>query len=118
MRVVSVKLASVVKPFRPETRDTRLRGPYRPVRDLAQAFGDRLADLRELSGLTVRDLSTRSGLPSGTVSGLLTGKHQPSLRQLLALQRGLGLASLDELLGSPPSLGFNALPDTDQDPSD
>lgn len=92
----------------PDTRPGWVRAGPPPIaaRDLAQRFANRLAALRAVSGLTVRELASRSGLPSGTVSALLTGRQQPNLGQLLALQRGFGMASVEELLGEAPSLGF------------
>jgi transcriptional regulator with XRE-family HTH domain len=56
----------------------------------------------------MRELATAAGLPSGTVSALCSGRQQPNLRQLLALQRGLKLSSIEELLGAFPSLTYEA----------
>lgn len=90
-----------------DTRPIDVRGPLPPAvsaRDLAQWFGKRLTELRLLSGLTIRELADNAGLASGTVSNLLAGGQQPNLRQLLALQRALRVGSLEELLGTHPSL--------------
>ncbi len=97
---------------RPDLRPNHHRGPYQPARDLAQAFGRRLNDLRQEAHLTMRDLAADAGLPPGTVSALCAGRHLPNLKQLLALQRGLKLGSIEELLGTLPSLTYEAAPRT------
>lgn len=95
-------------PIRPDLRPERFRGPYSPARDLAQGFAERLEYLRLEAGLTVRELAAGSGLPPGTVQALRSGKQQPNLGQLLALQRGLSCGSVEELLGVLPSLEFES----------
>lgn len=102
----------MVKPIlprlRPDLRPPELSGPYVPARDLAQSFGRRLNSLRGDASLTIRELAAAAGLPSGTVSALCSGRQQPNLRQLLALQRGLSLSSVEELLGTFASLSYEA----------
>ncbi|WP_051765681.1 nSTAND1 domain-containing NTPase [Saccharothrix syringae] len=44
-------------------------------------FGRVLTALREATGLTVRDLARRVGVPFGTLSGWCTGRHVPTLSQ-------------------------------------
>ena len=74
-------------------------------------FADRLDALRSAAGLSYRQLASASGLKQGTVSRLLTGRMEnPPLRTLLALQRGLGLGSIEELLGPLPSQAFGPPP--------
>lgn len=93
----------MLKPdLRPIDRQTILP----PARDHAQEFGRRLTELRILSGWTYRELAERSGLARGTVSKLLAGGQQPNLRQLLALQHGFGMGSIEELLGPLPSQSY------------
>lgn len=103
-------MVAVKRSSRFDPRPASHRGPFLPARDLAQAFGNRLNDLRKLASLTIRDLADASGLPSGTVSALCRGKQQPNLRQLLGLQRGLGFSSVEELFGTLPSLAYEAVP--------
>lgn len=86
------------------------RGPYKPARDLAQTFAERIRALKLASGMTVREIADRGGIPSGTVQKLLSAGQLPTLHHLLALQRSFELASVEELLGSLPSATFNALP--------
>jgi transcriptional regulator with XRE-family HTH domain len=52
----------------------------------------------------MRRLAAEAGISSGTVSGLESGRIQPALGTMLALQAALGLASIEELLAPmPPS---------------
>lgn len=109
-------LYSVVKPiFCEQTPDVcdraDPRSRYGSARDLAQAFGLRLTVLRKRAGFTVRDLAELSGLPSGTVGALCVGNQLPNLRQLLCLQRGFNMASIEELLGCFPSRHYDSIDD-------
>ena len=96
----------MVKDSRPDLRPRHARTRYTPARDLAQSFGARLSALRQEAGLSLRELAARAGLPVGSVSNICSGRQQPNLGQLLALQRGLALGSVEELLGSFPSLTY------------
>jgi transcriptional regulator with XRE-family HTH domain len=60
----------------------------------------RLRQLREGSGLTLRELATRAHLDVSTLSRLETGKRRLTLDHLPPLADALGV-STDELLGSP-----------------
>jgi transcriptional regulator with XRE-family HTH domain len=47
----------------------------------ASDFAVALTDLRRRAGLTVREVSRRTGIPSGTLGGYFSGRHLPSLTQ-------------------------------------
>lgn len=72
------------------------------VQHTLDGVGSRLRSLRTDFGLTLGELSKRSGLPTSTLSRLETGSRTPSLEQLLALAKIYGLA-LDDLVrpGAP-----------------
>lgn len=73
----------------------------------SRPLADRLTALRRQRGLSYRQLATACGLRPGTISRLLTGRMEnPPLRTLMALQKGLGLGSIEELLGQMPSQVF------------
>ncbi len=57
-------------------------------------LGASLTSLRLASGLSVRDVARRAGLPLGTVGGYLSGRHLPplaTLDQFAGLLRALGV---------------------------
>lgn len=63
-------------------------------------LGIHLARLRQARNLSQRGLAEVAGIPHRTISRLEKGDHtNPTLRTLLALQRALGLASIEQLLG-------------------
>lgn len=79
----------------------------------SRPFANRLGTLRTERGLSYRQLAVACGLKPGTVSRLLTGRMEnPPLKTLIALQRGLGLGSIEELLGPMPSQIFEVPPGT------
>lgn len=47
----------------------------------ADDFALALSALRRRAGLTVREVSRRTGIPSGTLGGYFSGRHLPSLTQ-------------------------------------
>lgn len=67
-------------------------------------WGQRVRELREREGWTVRELAGRTGVSRTTISAIETGKHpNPGLDVLVRLQYGLGLDSIESLLGELPS---------------
>ncbi len=79
------------------------------ARELAR-FGARLRKLREDSSverLSQRELARRTGLSPTTISELEDGRHEPRLGTLLALAEGLGIGSIEELLGPMPSRAWH-----------
>lgn len=69
-------------------------------------FGERLRFLRLRDPnrrLSQRELARRTGLSPTTISELEQGLHEPRLGTLLALREGLGVGSIEELLGPMPS---------------
>lgn len=79
--------------------------PVLTARQLAR-FGDRLRDLRSRypdEKLSLRELARRTGLSPTTIGELEQGLHEPRLGTILALRDGLGLGSIEELLGPMPS---------------
>jgi transcriptional regulator with XRE-family HTH domain len=46
------------------------------------AFAQGLVALREVAGLSVRELARKSGIPHSTLGGYFTGRHFPPLRIL------------------------------------
>jgi transcriptional regulator with XRE-family HTH domain len=71
------------------------------------AFAKRLRSLLdEGPGITRAQLAERSGIPDGTLVAYLRGLRAPGLVNLLALRRGLGLGSIEELLDRMPSQKF------------
>jgi hypothetical protein len=71
------------------------------------AFAARLRELvNDRPEMTHGKLSKASGLPPGTIEAYLRGLRVPSLTNLLALTRGLGLGSIEQLLGPLPSQTF------------
>jgi transcriptional regulator with XRE-family HTH domain len=53
-------------------------------------FAVALTALRRRAGLTVREVSRRTGIPSGTLGGYFSGRHLPSLSQPRVLSDLLG----------------------------
>ncbi len=47
----------------------------------AGAFGEALTTLRLRAGLSVRELSRRTGIPSGTLGGYFSGRHLPPVNR-------------------------------------
>jgi len=93
---------------------TRRRGPLYPVQSLPSQFngaqspvhiGLILRGHREAVGLTQEQAAVRSGLTRNTIVSLERKVHpDPHLSTMLALMCTYRLASLEELLGTTPSL--------------
>jgi transcriptional regulator with XRE-family HTH domain len=64
------------------------------------AVGPRLRRLRSERGVTLADLSERTGISKSTLSRLETGQRRPSLELLLPLAQAYRVP-LDELVGAP-----------------
>jgi len=77
----------------------------------------RLKALRLGNGYTMRKLADLAGISSGTVSKLESGRAQPTLATMLALQAVFELGSIEELLApvsaapAMPSIELAALAD-------
>ena len=65
-----------------------------------QGIGPRIQVLRERRGLTLADLSARTGISKSTLSRLETGQRRPSLELLLPLSRIYDVP-LDDMVGAP-----------------
>lgn len=59
----------------------------------------RIKALRQVAGLSTRELAKRAGVGVSTVRSVGMTNAGPTLGTLMALARALGLASIDELLG-------------------
>jgi transcriptional regulator with XRE-family HTH domain len=62
--------------------------------------GDRLRQIRTQRGITLTELSTRTGISKSTLSRLETGQRRPTLELLLALADTYRVP-LDDLVGAP-----------------
>jgi len=71
-------------------------------------LGRRIALLRQREGLSARELGRRSELHERTIRRLELGKVDPGLGTLLAIVKGLGLVSVEEVLSAAP-LGSRVL---------
>ena len=75
-----------------------LEPPFQAVNTKAE-FADQLSGLRLTAGVPLRDLSKSLDVPISTLSGWMTGRHLPNLRQV-DLLRGLlnqfGVTSSDQ----------------------
>jgi transcriptional regulator with XRE-family HTH domain len=69
--------------------------------DVLAEVGPRLRRLRERRGITLIELSAKTGISKSTLSRLESGQRKPSLELLLPLARTYHLP-LDELVGAPP----------------
>ncbi len=70
------------------------------VRSVLDRVGSRLQALREARGLTLADVSERTGVSSSTLSRLENGQRRASLEVLLPLAQ-VYRVPLDELVGAP-----------------
>lgn len=68
--------------------------------DHAVAFGPRLRRMRQVAGLTLKELATRAGIAVSTVSKIENDRMSPTYDVLLKLAAGLGV-DLASLLTSP-----------------
>lgn len=74
-------------------------------------LGDRLARLRRLAGLTQEQVAERSGVSVDVIRKLEQHrKHSARLPTLHALAKGLG-TEVTTLLGDPPAVASNGVPD-------
>ena len=62
-------------------------------------IGDRLRDVRQARGLSLRAMAARLGVSASLISQVETGRARPSVRTLYAIASELGI-SLDELMFS------------------
>lgn len=70
------------------------------VGDSTRQLGPRLTAPRELRGLKVRELARLADVDHQAISNLESGRTEnPTLKTLLAIQRALGLPSIELLLG-------------------
>ncbi|WP_438853459.1 helix-turn-helix domain-containing protein [Agromyces sp. M3QZ16-3] len=71
-----------------------------PIDAALDAVGPRLKRLRSKLGVTLSELSERTGISKSTLSRLETGQRKPSLELLLPLAQAYRVP-LDELVGAP-----------------
>jgi transcriptional regulator with XRE-family HTH domain len=72
------------------------------IDDALAALAARVAQLRQQSGMTQKQLAARAGLEQSNVSKLERGDHRPLIDTVLRLQHALGLRSIEELFGDLP----------------
>ncbi len=77
------------------------RSPDTATAPAASAPGEAIRALRKRGGLTLRDLSQRTGLAVSTLSKLEKGSAAMSYDKLVAISRAIGV-DLAELLGTAP----------------
>jgi transcriptional regulator with XRE-family HTH domain len=65
-----------------------------------ELVGPRLRQIRELRGITLTDLATRTNISKSTLSRLETGQRRPTLDLLLPLAQTYRVP-LDDLVGAP-----------------
>jgi transcriptional regulator with XRE-family HTH domain len=63
--------------------------------------GDRIFELREAAGWTVRDLAEEAGISPTTVVQLEHGRGEPKFSTLRKISRAFGLSSVEELASGP-----------------
>jgi len=73
-------LTEMVSPARREERDRR-----------KESLGDRIRRVREMQGLTIKDLSSRTGIDIDTLERTESGEMIPALGQLARLGRALDM---------------------------
>lgn len=62
-------------------------------------IAERLTELREQQGLSMRKLAERSGLSQAFISSIEAGRKQPTLDSLTKLSFGLGITLIELLSG-------------------
>ncbi|AYF74456.1 XRE family transcriptional regulator [Nocardia yunnanensis] len=72
----------------------------RDIDDVLDAVGPRLRALRRTRGLTLAELTTRTGVSESTLSRLESGQRRATLELLLLLARAYDVP-LDDLVGAP-----------------
>ena len=70
------------------------------IEEALDGVAPRLRRIRELRGLTITEITERTGISKSTVSRLETGQRRPTLELLLALAH-VYRVPLDELVGAP-----------------
>ena len=95
-----------------QSRRTNGTGPHRsveaPIKPAASAPGEAIRALRKRGGLTLRDVSLRTGLAVSTLSKLEKGSAALSYDKLVAISRGIGV-DLAELLDTAPHAAGGAV---------
>lgn len=71
------------------------------VGDRNTPAGDRIFELREAAGWTVRDLADEAGISPTTVVQLEHGRGEPKFSTLRKVARAFGLSSVEELISGP-----------------
>lgn len=79
------------------------------LQSVLDAVGPRLHARRRQGGLTLEQLSARTGISVSTLSRLESGRRRPTLELLLPLARAHRVP-LDELVGAPPSCDPRVFP--------
>jgi transcriptional regulator with XRE-family HTH domain len=69
--------------------------------DMRKLVGKNFARVRREKGLTQEEVATRSGLSQQYLSGLESGRRNPTIITLHELAQALGVSHLD-LLAPPP----------------
>jgi transcriptional regulator with XRE-family HTH domain len=64
-------------------------------RELQEAFGRRIRDLRKARGLSQEELAERAGLHRTYVGGIERGERNPSLNNIGQIARALGVSIHD-----------------------
>lgn len=64
---------------------------------LLQLIARQIRDLRTESGMTIRELSERSGVPRGTLHDALAGRWMPSISTLYRIAEACGASVIDLL---------------------
>jgi transcriptional regulator with XRE-family HTH domain len=75
--------------------------------DPLMEFGREVRRRREAAKLTLEELAERAGLTPNYIGTIENGKRDPSLSTIVALARGLSVAS-GELFGSLPEISIAA----------
>src|SRR5205814_340520 len=75
-----------------------------------QQFAKRVRELREIQGMSQEDVARAGGIDQGWLSKVEDNKVNPRLTSLLKVQHGLGVDSLEALLGRIPSATMTGRP--------
>jgi len=63
------------------------------MENIEKRFGKRVRELRQDKGLSQEELAFKSGVHRTYLGGIERGKRNPSLRNILAISRGLDIDS-------------------------
>ena len=69
------------------------------LNSVARAFGENLADERQIQGLTMRKLAERAGMSSSEISRLESGRRDPRLSTVIRVAQALEVSVADLLRG-------------------